>query len=282
MILNNYRAMQKIEDWKDLDLTEKMLLDLQKILTDQTFDDETCSGRFRKDEDEIVVHDPLTGEIVHTPPKEDMMFDEMKRLIEYANTEETDDEFIHPVIKATILHFWLAYLHPFVDGNGRSARIIFYWYLLKRDYWLIKYVSVSRAIKQSRKGYDDAYLHTENDDNDFTYFLLYITNAFKKSIIQFLEHLEKKIQEEKEFKKTASVMEEFNLRQVELLRHFMRNSDGYTDVITHQNKHGTSRATANNDLSYLAQAGYITKVRRSKKLVYMPNIAKIKKVFSNK
>ena len=77
-------------------------------------------------------------------------------------------------------------------------------------------------------------------------------------------------------------MEEFNLRQVELLRHFMRNSDGYTDVITHQNKHGTSRATANNDLSYLAQAGYITKVRRSKKLVYMPNIAKIKKVFSNK
>ncbi len=280
MIVNNYRAMQKIEEWKDLDLTEEMLRDLQEILTDQTVDDPSESGRFRKDEDEIVVHDPITGEVVHTPPDEKTMFGELNRLINYANKEEDEDEFIHPVIKATILHFWIAYLHPFVDGNGRSARIIFYWYLLKRNYWLVQYVSVSRAIKQARKTYDNVYLYSEYDDNDLTYFLLYITDAFKKAITQFMEHFEQKVKEAKELKKTASELQQFNVRQLSLLKYFTSHGDEYTEVVTHQNKHGISRATANNDLRYLAHEGYLTEVKKGKKFVYMPSVAKIKRVFS--
>ncbi len=279
MIVNNYRAMQKIEEWKDLELTETMLLDLQKILTDQTFKDPSDSGRFRKDYDEIVVNDPLTGEVVHVPPKEKEMLNELKKLIAYANKEENDDEFIHPVIKATILHFWLAYLHPFVDGNGRSARVIFYWYLLKRNYWLIQYVSVSRAIKQSRKGYDDAYIYSEYDDNDMTYFLLYVTEAFKKSILQFYNHFEKKVEEVNKIKKISSILQQFNVRQIELLEYFSNNSEEYIDVITYQNKNGISRATANNDLRQLSQEGYLTEAKRSKKLIYMPNIVRVKKLF---
>lgn len=281
MILNNYRAMQKIEEWKDLDLTEKMLLDLQKILTDQTMGDPGESGRFRKNEDEIVVHDPITADVVHVPPEEKIMKAELKRLIQYANKEEKDDEFIHPVIKATILHFWLAYLHPFVDGNGRSARVIFYWYLLKRNYWLIQYVSVSRAIKQSRKGYDDAYLFSEYDDNDFTYFLIYIAEAFKKAIQQFLVHFEEKVEEVKQLKKEVSAMQQFNVRQVELLKYFSSHTDEYTDVVTYQNKNAISRATSNNDLRLLVKKGCLTEVKRGKRLVYMPNLIKIKKVFKS-
>ena len=281
MILNNYRAMQKIEEWKDLELTETMLLDLQKILTDQTLD-AGDTGRFRNDKDEIVVHDALTGEVVHTPPTEKDMRVELKRLIAYANKAEDDDEFIHPVIKATILHFWLAYIHPFVDGNGRSSRVIFYWYLLRRNYWLIQYVSVSRAIKQSRKGYDDAYLHSEFDDNDLTYFLLYIAEAFKKAILQFMGHFEKKVEEAKELKKAASALQKFNVRQIELLQYFADHAEEYIDVITHQNKNVISRATANNDLRQLVQEGCLTETKRSKRKIYMPNVAKIKKVFSEK
>ncbi len=282
MIVNNYRAMQKIEGWKDLDLTEEMLLDLQKILTDKTLEDETAYGRFRKDGDEIVVHDPLTAEIVHIPPQEKVMLDELKQLIDYANKEENDDEFVHPVLKAAILHFWLAYLHPFVDGNGRSARAIFYWYLLKRNYWLIQYVSVSRAIKQSRIAYDNAYLHSENDDNDLTYFMLYIADAFKKSIVQFLEHFKEKLAETKEIKKTASSLLHFNVRQIALLKYFASHDNENTDVITHQNKHGISRPTANNDLRYLVGEGYLAETRRGKRLIYMPNIAKIKRLLAEK
>jgi Fic family protein len=282
MIVNNYRAMQKIEEWKNLDLTEDMLLDLQAILTDKTLKEESASGRFRTDEDQIVVADALTGEIAYVPPEQKMMRAELQRLIQYANTEENGDDFVHPVIKAVVLHFWLAYLHPFVDGNGRSARVIFYWYLLKRNYWLIQYISVSRAIKQSRKMYDIAYLHSEYDDNDFTYFLLYIVGAFETAILQFLEHFEKKVKEEKELKKSTKVLNNLNVRQLALLKHFAAHVDGYTDVITHQNKHGISRQTSNNDLRGLVQEGYVVETKRGKKITYVPCVAKIKRIFNGK
>ena len=279
MIVNNYLAMQKMEEWKDLDLTEDILLDLQKILLDQTVDDQSIIGRFRYDDDEIVVHDPITGEVAHTPPEQKVMMSELKEMIAYANTpEDNQEEFTHPVIKATILHFWFAYLHPFVDGNGRSSRAIFYWFLLKRNYWLIEYISVSRAIKQSRKAYDNAFLYSENDDNDMTYFLLYITETFKKSILQFMDHFEKKMKETEELRKTTSILGTFNVRQVAVLKYFLVHSDEYIDVITHQNKHGISRPSAYNDLRLLVQKGYLVETRKSKRFVYMPNIAKIKKI----
>jgi Fic family protein len=281
MIVNNYLAMQKIAQWKDLDLTEQMLLDLQKLLVDQTVEDSSIGGRFRKDKDEIVVSDQITGEVAHVPPKEEVMLSELRRFIEYANkTEDKEDEFIHPVIKASVLHFWFAYLHPFADGNGRSSRAIFYWYLLKNDYWLIEYVSISRTIKQSRKAYDNAFLYSENDDNDMTYFLLYITETFKKSILQFMEYFERKEIEIKDIKANSPTSSKFNIRQTILLQYFSEHPDESIDVVTHQNKNGVSRPSANNDLYRLVKKGFLTETRSGKKLVYMPNINKIKKLFN--
>jgi len=280
MIVNNYLAMQRVSEWKDMDLTEQMLLDLQKTITDQTIDEPTSVGRFRNDEDQIVVSDPITGEIAHIPFKREKMLSELKRLIDYANKPEDDDDFTHPVVKATILHFWFAYLHPFVDGNGRSSRALFYWYLLKNNYWLIEYISVSRTIKQSRKAYDNAFLYSENDDNDLTYFLLYNAEIFKKSILQFLEYFAEKMKEVDESKKTTSLLGIFNSRQVMLLKYFLSHIDEYTDVITHQNKHGISRPSAYNDLSFLVGKGYLAKTRKGKRLVYMPNATKIKEIFN--
>lgn len=281
MIVNNYRAMQKMGELKDLDLTEQMLLDLQTVLVDQTAEDTDIIGRFRKDEDEIVVHDPLTGEIAHVPPKQSVMLSELKRFIAYANKPDDDTEvFTHPVIKATILHFWFAYLHPFADGNGRSARALFYWYLLKRDYWLVEYISISRSIKQSRRAYDNAFLHSEYDDNDLTYFLLYIADAFKKSILQFMEHFEKKQEEAKELKQMSILLRHVNVRQLALLKYFLAHPDEYTDVITHQGKHGVSRLSAYHDLRALAKDGYLVETRKGRRFMYMPILAKIKAVLN--
>ncbi|HEX8947131.1 MAG TPA: Fic family protein [Candidatus Paceibacterota bacterium] len=282
MIVNNYRAMQEIEEWKDLQLTERMLLDLQKILVDKTLDDAGGAGRFRTDDDEIVVSDPLTGDVVHYPPAEKVMRAELKRLIAYANKDETDDEFIHPVIKATILHFWLAYLHPYVDGNGRSARALFHWYLLKRDYWLVRYISVSKSIKVRRHAYDNAYRYSENDDADLTYFLVFIADAFRNAIDTFLIYFEKKQDEFARLKQTALRIGHYNERQISLLTYFLRHGAGVsTDVATHQNKHGVSRATANNDLRALAEAGLLTEIRQGKKMVYVPSIVNVRALLRN-
>ena len=50
------------------------------------------------------------------------------------------------VVRAILVHFWLAYDHPFVDGNGRTARALFYWVMAREGYWLCEYVSISRIL----------------------------------------------------------------------------------------------------------------------------------------
>ena len=76
----------------------------------------------------------------------------IEALCDYAN-RETDD-FEHPTIKAIALHCWLALIHPFADGNGRTARALFYLFMLKNDYWLFEYLSISRVILRRRAQYE--------------------------------------------------------------------------------------------------------------------------------
>lgn len=280
MIINSYKVMQKLDVWKNLDMSRSMLLEIQTLVTEKTLKDPSGYGRFRNDKDNIVVHDAVTGEVVHTPPKEKEMLTQLDRLIEFANHTEEDEDFIHPVVKASILHFWLAYLHPFVDGNGRAARTLFYWYLLKKEYWLVQYISISRAIVQSRKKYDNAFIYSETDDNDLTYFILYIAGVFKISIIKFVEYFEKKLKEVEEFKKVASALEDYNPRQIALLHYFLGNVTETIDVNTHQAKQGISRQTAHIDLMDLVQKGMLAQTvkKGSRKYIFIPNIRFIKKL----
>lgn len=279
MIINNYLVMQQLDKLKDFDLSEEILIDIQKKITDGTLDDENDGGRLRKDSDNIVVYDQLTGEIAFDPPKADIMKKELNRLIEYANREDEDGEsYVHPVIKATILHFWLAYLHPFVDGNGRTARAIFYWYLIKRDYWLFQYLSVSRAIHSSRKQYDNAFLYSEYDDNDLTYFILYITNAVKKSVTQLTEHYEKKVKEARKYRKITEFFKDLNERQVELISFLNNKPDSVIEVKQHQGKHGVAYETARQDLIGLVKEGLLVEIPKGNKKIYLANINEIRKV----
>jgi len=282
MIINSYQMMQKLTKWKDLDLSEEMLLEIQTTVTEKTLEDISDKERFRRDDDEIVVKDRINNEIVHTPPKEMEMRLELKKLIEFANKPEEEDseDFIHPVVKATILHFWVAYLHPFVDGNGRTARAVFYWYLLKHNYWLVEYLTISRAIIHSKKGYDNSFIYSENE-NDLTYFVFYIADTFKTAITKFIGYFNEKIKEIEEFKKVADKLEDYNPRQIALLKYFLNNNNNYSpaEVKIHQSKHGISHQTASHDLIKLAQKGLLTKIMKKRKYIYMPNIEKIKKLF---
>lgn len=271
MILNNYKVMMKIDEWKELDLSKDMLLEIQALITNGTIKDKNDSGRFRKDEDNIVVQDAVTGEVVYIPPKETVMEKELERLISYANTIEDETDFVHPVLKAIILHFWLAYLHPFPDGNGRTARALFYWYLIKKDYWLFNYLSVSKVIKESRVQYDNAFLHTEHDDNDLTYFIIYKLKVICKSIINLSEHYNKKLKETEENKKFIIQVPEINTRQISLIKFLEKNPEEEIDIKKHQTKHGIVYETARRDLQGLTEKGLLVEGSRARKKVFIAN-----------
>lgn len=111
---------------------------------------------------------------VHIPPVYADIPGFILQLCSFFNGNEDGKFFIHPIMRGIIIHFMLAYMHPFADGNGRTAREVFYWYMLKQGYWLTEYLSISRIISRSKKSYEKAFLYSEADGNDIGYFVSYI------------------------------------------------------------------------------------------------------------
>lgn len=272
MIVNNYRAMRLIEDeLKDKELDEEMLLNLHEIFTKDTTLKESEIRRYRKDEDEIIVGDDGTkNEIYHIPPKEDFMRGEVKRLIEYANNNLRDNGFVHPVIKAILIHFWIGYLHPFVDGNGRMARALFYWYLLREKYWAFGYLPLSKIIKNSPVQYRDAYIASEQDDNDLTYFLDYNIQKIDQALREFEAYAQKKWEENAKMSKHARTKYGLNDRQIQLLRYFYKNKEATTSVTTHMKINEIARMTATKDLVKLKEIGFLSPKKVGRIVYYYP------------
>ena len=117
----------------------------------------------------------------HRPPQADELPGRLEAMCEFANGNPKDVS-IHPVLRSVILHFWLAYDHPFVDGNGRAARALFYWSMLHQGYWLGEYISISQILLKAPAKYSRSFLYTESDDNDLTYFILHHLDVICRSI----------------------------------------------------------------------------------------------------
>ena len=106
----------------------------------------------------------------------------MKSLMAFINEE--DD--INDLIKAAVIHFYIAYVHPYFDGNGRMARLVHLWFLIQKGYQSALFVPFSSHIEKSRKAYYDAYTAIENNKKysgkiDVTPFILYfINNVYNK------------------------------------------------------------------------------------------------------
>jgi Fic family protein len=254
MIFNNYQAMQFIREYKEEKLTPAMILQLHRILTEATLDDADKAGQYRNADDDIHVVDASGTVSLHTPPEALELPERVERLCQFANDLDGKD-FIHPVIRAIILHFMIGYDHPFVDGNGRTARALFYWSMANEQYWLMEFISISRIIKQAPAQYGRAYLYTETDDNDLTYFIIHQLEVIKKAINALHEHLAKKAEELYTIEKRldGSVLQgQLNPRQLAILRHAMDHPNTIYSIREHQAAHKISYQTARTDLLNLA------------------------------
>jgi Fic family protein len=258
MIVNNHKTMIAIEeDFKNKKMSLDLLFALHRILTDK--DKEIAKeeqGRLRKDSDQIVVQKKHSNIIVHVPPKEAFLNEQIQSFIDYAN-DESKEEFTHPLIKAIFLHFWIGYLHPFTDGNGRMARSIFYWYMLKNGYWTMMYLPISTVIKKSPAQYVRAYVYSEQDGNDLTYFLDYHFKKVMLSLDEFHDYIQRKTRENSEVEKKLGLQKlNLNDRQKQLLTYLL-GEDSYTTIVIHGNIYGVTRLTAAKDLHALLNLGIL-------------------------
>lgn len=276
MIFNNYQAMQFIQENRDEVLTPSMVFELQRIVTDKTLDDEDMSGRLRDGDDEIHVVDNKSQEILHTPPPANELETRLQRLCDFANSanDEDDGVFLHPVLKAIILHFMLAYDHPFCDGNGRTARALFYWSMAKQGYWLLEFVSISKIIKAASVQYGKAFLYTETDENDVTYFLIHQLEVIHQAIEALHTYLNKKTHDigvtEQLLQQNDRLKGKLNFRQLALLRHALKHPRFTYVVQEHQQSHGISYDVARKDLSELSdKLKLLVKTKQGKRYLFV-------------
>ena len=174
----------------------------------------------------------------------------------YRQNEKEPKIFIHPIIRGIIIHFMIAYMHPFVEGNGRTARALFYWYMLKQKYWLMEYLSISRVIAKSKKSYEKSFLYTEADNNDIGYFVAYNLRVLDLSFKQLQGYLKRK-QEEKKAANTFLQLGDINDRQAQIIKMFVDNPKEVITVKDIQSKFFVSATTAKGDIMGLVDRGLI-------------------------
>ena len=262
MIVNNYAAIQRIRELKDAPLTPELVFELHRIVTRSALDDPTAAGRFRLPHERIVVEDAY-GEVLHTPPPAVMLESRMGELCDFANGK-TPSFFLHPVVRAILLHFWLAYDHPFVDGNGRCARALFYWSMLRSGYWLSEFISISQVIRKAHVAYGRAFLYVETDENDATYFILYHLDLIRRAINELQEYLTRKMSEVREAERLLRDSDELNHRQVALLSHALRHPGTAYTIASHQTSHNVVYETARTDLFDLERRGLLEARKRGR------------------
>ncbi len=228
-------------------------------------DAEKYSGDFR--DGEVYLTDHVDGEIAHIPADSKEIETLMGELCEFINDEKT---FIHPIIKASIIHFMIGFIHPFKDGNGRTARALFYWYLLKKGYSLVRNISISRVILESRTQYDKAFLKTEYDQNDLNYFITYSIKNIRIAFEKLTQYRDKKLEERKKANLVSYELlsRGLNKRQADLVGFLYLKEKNNITLSSYAEKHEVVRQTASKDLSELIKLGLLAEDKSTKPFKY--------------
>lgn len=271
MIFNNFLTMRAIREFRDEPFTPKRILELHRRLTEGTLEDPADAGRLRISDD-VSVFNNDDGSLLHKPPSHSELPERMKRLCAFANASESGRPFVHPVLRAILLHFMLGYDHPFVDGNGRTARALFYWSMLRGGYRLTEFISISRILKQAPAQYGMAYLHTESDEGDTTYFLIHQLQTLRKAVDALHAFLSRRKAEQRAVERlispTSNLGARLNHRQRSILAHALRRPGSTYRISEHKGTHGITYQTARTDLMGLVELGLLVQGQVGRAFVF--------------
>jgi Fic family protein len=273
MILNNYLLLRFAEQNKKEKITLDLILEFHRIATTGTTENNVIPGEFREGND-IYIEDG-DGNIAHQPPHFDLINERLQKLCDFANEDHTGlngCDFVHPIIKAIILHFMMGYEHPFRDGNGRVARALFYWFMLKSEYTLFKFVSISKLLKEKPKEYGMSYMYTEKDYNDLTYFIYFQLDIILHAFEELKTYLGNKTNE---FKKIAEILEKttwgnkLNFIQKDLIKKAVKEPGRIFSAKEISNSYTISANTARAYLAKLAELKLFLTTKDGKTLIYI-------------
>jgi Fic family protein len=272
MIMNNYRAMQRVGEIRHMPLTPALICDIHRIVTAGTLDDPSAEGRVQlPGQARVVVEDLQDGSTLHLPPPAEELPDRLQRLCDFANQASNAVSYVPPVVRAIAVHFMLAYDHPFLDGNGRTARVLFYWSMLNQDYWLAEFLPISRLLKKAPSQYARSFLHSEQDEGDLTYFVIHQLQIIQRAISDLQKYLAQKVAETRRLRESlAALSQNYNHRQLALLQHAIKNPHARYTVASHAGSHNVVAQTARMDLQELERQGLLIRLALKRGYAWTP------------
>lgn len=259
MLLNNFEAMNWIKDHRGESLTSDLILKIHQIVSKNTLDgaDANYCGKFR--DDRVFVRN-ASGEAVH----EGVSYLKVPQAVEEAiNVTTNNPRYLHPLIKGTLLHYLIAYIHPFFDGNGRTARTLFYFKSMKHNLKFVELLSISAHLKNSGNMYERVFEVIKNHDWDLTYFI----DHCLESLLAALKIVDGKVSY---LVSIHSIRDTFGLNenQIGLLQRLALNKYRSVSIESYADEIGKSREIARKELKSLVANKLLVERKTGKKFVY--------------
>lgn len=273
MIMGNFHMMEHVHDHCSENLTLNVFRELHIIAVDGINDGIYRPGKFR-DSDDVVVAD-IQNEIIHTPPTYTEIEPRLTALFNWANIPHErleGKEYLHPLVKASMLHFMIGFIHPFYDGNGRTARALFYWYMLRCGYSAFKHISISKLLKKASTAYAKSYCYSETDEMDLTYFVDYQCTIVGRALSEYVDYIHYMVKVRSEldtFLYESGIGATLNARQHSLLNVAFARPGNIFTVAEVRERMGVSDNTARKDLNSLAVLGLLQTHKDGKETVYV-------------
>ncbi len=250
MIINNYEALRFVSDHLDGPINEAVVLEIARILTKGTLDEDTKPG-YRDSGVQV-----MNGrqEVVYVAPDAKYVKPMMDDLLAYIA-----DTTVHPVIKACVTHIYFVTIHPLFDGNGRTARALAYMILLQAGYHFVRQFPISGILVQERTKYYKAIRAAQDPENgyDFTYFMEYYASMLERSIEGVHDHMAKH-QRLKSVEEQLGVGEDAK-RILQGAKWLVAENIPTITVVKWQAKFKISAETARKDLMKLESTGFVSK-----------------------
>ena len=265
MLVNNYNAMLWIKNNSSRHISAKMIEEIHQIVTQNTLsgDDANFSGKFR--DDKVFV---LSGsEVKHEGIDHKKIVGAINEVIELV---AENNRYFPQILKGILLHYFISYIHPFFDGNGRAARTLFYTKAVKNNLRFVEILSVSAYLKNHGKQYEKSFEKVVRNELDMTYFIDFNLDALKAA----LEKVQSKIDY---ILKINLFREKFkiNEQQIGLLQKLALHKFRSYDILSYAESIGKSREIARQELKQLVDIGLLTETQSGKKFIYTINKLKL-------
>ena len=178
-VLNYLTVLESIDKLTDgKSITKKNILDIHKMITQETLENPSDCGVFRTRY--VVVGNRLTGEVIFRPPSNEEVPQLVQELVEWLYSSEA--KALDSVIEAGIAHNEFVRIHPFVDGNGRTARVLATLILYLRGFDAKQFFCLDDYYDSDRHSYYSALQSVDKNTLDLTEWLDYFVEGVKVSI----------------------------------------------------------------------------------------------------